>query len=82
MYPSPFNDFQGSRGEFLKCLAEQGEDPAFIRRVQRVSEAWTQLLEQCRSQRGVMLRWSWMHLSILADRLKHDWSPLARVSGR
>jgi hypothetical protein len=24
-----------------------------------------------------MLRWPWMHLSILADRLKHDWSLLA-----
>jgi hypothetical protein len=77
MYPPSFNGFQGSRGEFLKCLAEQGEDPAFIRRAQRVNEAWTQLLEQCKSQREVLLRWPWMHLSILADRLKYDWSQLA-----
>ena len=33
MYPAPFNDFKGPRGEFLKCLAELGEDPAFIRRL-------------------------------------------------
>jgi hypothetical protein len=78
MYPSSFNDFQGSRGEFLKCLAEQGEDPAFIRRAQSVDEAWTQLVEQCKSHREVLLRWPWMHLSILADRLKHDWSQLAQ----
>jgi hypothetical protein len=78
MYRSPFNDFEGSRGEFLKCLAELGEDPAFIRRAQRVDEAWIQLCEECKSQRELMLRWPWMHLSILADRLKHNWSPLAR----
>lgn len=62
----------------MKSLAELGEDPAFVRRAQTVNEAWTRLLEQCRSQRELMLRWPWMHLSILADRLKYDWSPLAR----
>ena len=78
MYRSPFNDFQGPRGEFLKCLAELGEDPAFIRRAQSVDEAGAQLLEQCRTQRAAMLRWPWMHLCILADRLNHNWSLLAR----
>jgi hypothetical protein len=78
MYRSPFNDFQGPRGDFLKCLAELGEDPAFIRRAQRVDEAWAQLLELCRTQRAVILRWPWMHLCILADRVKHNWSLLAR----
>jgi hypothetical protein len=78
MYPSRFNDLHGSRGELLKSLVELGEDPAFIRRAQSVDEAWNQLLERCRAQREVMLRWPRMHLSILANRLKHDWSPLAR----
>jgi hypothetical protein len=78
MYRSPFNDSQGSRGEFLKSLAELGEDPAFIQRAQRVDEVWSQLLQQCRSQRDVMLRWPSMHLNILAGRLKNNWSPLAR----
>jgi hypothetical protein len=78
MYRSPFNDSQGSRGEFLKCLAELGENPAFIQRAQRIDEAWSQLREQCRSQRDVMLRWPSMHLGILAGRLKNNWSPLAR----
>src|SRR5215208_4681080 len=78
MFPSPFNDFHGSRGEFLKSLAELGEDPAFVRRAQSVDEAWSQLCEHCRSQREVMLRWPWMHLNILGHRLKHNWSPLAR----
>src|SRR6476659_7142934 len=78
MYSSPFNDFHESRAEFLKCLAEQGEDPAFIRHAQWVNEAWTQLLGRCKSQREVLLRWPWMHLSILADRLQYDWSQLAR----
>ena len=77
MYPSPFNDFQGSRGELLKSLADLGEDPAFIRRAQSVDEAWNQLLQQCQAQREVLLRWPWMHLSMLAARLKHNWSPLA-----
>jgi hypothetical protein len=78
MYPSSFNDFQGSRGEFLKSLAELGEDPAFIRRAQSVEVAWSQLRAQCKAQREMMLRWPWMHLSILAARLNDNWSPLAR----
>jgi hypothetical protein len=78
MNSSPFNDFQGSRGEFLKCLAELGEDPAFIQRAQKVDETWAQLIRQCKSQRDVLLRWPWMHLSILAQRVKYDWSLLAR----
>jgi hypothetical protein len=78
MYRSPISDSQGPRGEFLKCLAELGENPAFIQRAQRVDEAWVQLLERCRTERAAMLRWPWMHLSILADRLKHDWSALAQ----
>jgi len=76
MYGSPYEDFEGSRAEFLKCLAEQGEVPAFLRRAQSVDEALVKLLEQCKSQRAVMLRWPWMHLCILADRLSHDWSLL------
>ena len=78
MYPSPFNDFAGSRGEILKALVELGEDPAFMQRAQKVNEAWTQLRKQCRSQRELMLRWPWMHLNILASRLKNNWSQLAR----
>ena len=73
-----FNDFEGSRGEFLKILLEQGEVPAFIRRAQSVTESWIQICDHCRSQRKLMLRWPWMHLSILANRLKCDWSLLAR----
>ena len=78
MYPSPFNDFAGSRGEILKALVGLGEDPAFVQRAQKVDEAWTQLCKQCRSQREAMLRWPSMHLSILASRLKGNWSLLAR----
>jgi hypothetical protein len=78
MYRSPFIDPQGPRGDFLKCLAELGENPAFIQRAQRVDEAWAQVLERCRTQRVAMLRWPWMHLCILANRLNHDWSPLAQ----
>ena len=73
-----FNDFEGSRGEFLKILLEQGEVPAFIRRAQSVTESWIQICDHCRSQRKLMLRWPWMHLSILANRLRCDWSLLAR----
>lgn len=77
MYRSLFNDFEGFRVGLLKSLAELGEAPAFIRRAQAVDEAWTQLCDQCRSKRKEMLRWPWMHLRILADRLNGDWSRLA-----
>ena len=78
MYPSPFNYFHGSRGDILKILVEVGEEPAFVQRAQKVNEASSQLRTQCRSEREVMLRWPWMHLSILAARLKSNWSALAR----
>ncbi len=78
MYPSPFNSFHGSRGDILRSLVELGEEPAFVQRAQKVNEAWSQLRTQCRSEREVMLRWPWMHLSILAARLKSNWSALAR----
>jgi hypothetical protein len=71
-----FGDDEGSRGEFLKLLAQQGEEPSFLRRAKATHEAWEALLKSCQSQRQDMLRWVRMHLANLARQLNEDWSQL------
>jgi hypothetical protein len=77
MTRTPNHDFEGSRGEFLKHLLEQGEEPAFIRRAKAVDEAWNELLDRCQTQRNDMLRWPRMRLAELARKVGGDWSRLA-----
>lgn len=69
-------DIQGSRGEFLKILADVGEEPAFIQRARSVEIAWDMLLSSCRSQREELLQWPRRHFAILAYRVRKDWSRL------
>lgn len=69
-------DIQGSRGEFLKILADVGEEPAFIQRARSVEIAWQMLLSNCQRQREELLQWPRRHLAILAHRLRRDWSRL------
>ena len=45
MSRTPYQDYEGSRGEFLKMLLEQGEEPSFLRRAREVRDAWDGLLE-------------------------------------
>jgi hypothetical protein len=77
MSRSPYRDFEGSRGEFLKLLAEQGEEPSFLRRAKAVEDAWTAVLKRCQSLRDDMLRWPRMHLGNLARQVGNNWSRLA-----
>jgi hypothetical protein len=73
---SLFGDDEGSRGEFLRLLAEQGEEPSFLRRAQETQAAWQGVLDRCRSHRDDLLRWPRMHLANLARQVDGDWSRL------
>ena len=77
MYRDPYSDYEGSRRELLKMLVEPGEEPAFLRRARTVDDAWQQLLATCRSQRDEMLKGPQLHLSILAEHVRNDWSQVA-----
>src|SRR5688500_18579929 len=76
MSRTPYQDYEGSRGEFLKMLAEQGEEPSFLRRAREVRDAWDGLLERCQSRRDETLRGPRMHLGNLSRQVNGDWSRL------
>lgn len=69
-------DYEGSRAEFLKILAEMGEEPAFIRREREAQAALNRLLLRCSKKREEMLKWPQFHFSALFHRVCGDWSCL------
>jgi hypothetical protein len=77
MSRTPYHDYEGSRGEFLKMLLEQGEEPSFLRRAREVHDAWEELLKRCLSHREEKLRLPRMHLGNLSRQVNGDWSRLA-----
>jgi hypothetical protein len=71
-------DYEGSRGEFLKILAEFGEEPAFIARGLAPQIALDEFVRSCRTQRDEMLEWPKRHYANLYCRVGGDWIRLAR----
>ena len=69
-------DYEGSRSEFLKFLAEFGEEPAFIGRARAPQIALDALLQACEAKRNEMLEWPKFHLSVLAHKIDGDWPRL------
>jgi hypothetical protein len=69
-------DYEGSRSEFLKLLAECGEEPAFIARAQAPLSALEALLGACEAKRQELLEWPSLHLATLAHQIRNDWSRL------
>ena len=69
-------DFEGSRTEFLKLLAEFGEEPSFIARARAPQIALESLLQACEAKRDEMLKWPKHHLSALANQIGGQWSRL------
>jgi hypothetical protein len=69
-------DYEGSRSEFLKLLAECGEEPAFIARAQAPLSALEALLSACEAKRQELLEWPSLHLAALAHQIRNDWSRL------
>ncbi len=71
-------DYEGSRGEFLKILAEFGEEPAFIARGLAPQIALDELVQSCRTQRDTMLEWPKRRYADLFCRVGGDWTRLER----
>jgi hypothetical protein len=72
------HDYEGSRLEFLKLLAEFGEQPAFLERAQAPQVAFDALLQGCEARRKELIEWPSYYLAVLALRVGRDWARLAR----
>lgn len=70
-------EYEGSRNEFLKILAEMGEEPAFIGRARSAQVALDSLLARCDTERTELLLWPRRYFTILRQRTAGDWSRLA-----
>lgn len=71
-------DYDGSRGEFLKILAEFGEEPAFIARGLAPQIALDEFVRSCRTHRDEMLVWPKRHYAELDCRVGGEWIRLER----
>ena len=71
-------DYEGSRSEFLKILAEMGEEPAFINRARAPQIALDGLLKSCSVHRDERLEWTRRHFAALCLRTAGEWSRLQR----
>ena len=49
------DDYEGSRAEFMKMLAEHDGPPAYILRAQRVEQAWESLIRKCQNDQRELL---------------------------
>lgn len=67
---------EGSRQEFLRLLAEQGEEPAFLRRARGLTAALDNLDRKIERERLAMLHGPRLHLRKLAAIINQDWSKL------
>ncbi len=69
-------DYEGSRAEFMKMLAEQDGPPAYVLRGQRVEQVWNELLQQCRRDREELLDMPRTRLAQVAALIDQRWSAL------
>lgn len=69
-------DYEGSRHEFLKFLAEFGEEPSFLARARAVQDAEEWLLRECAAKYGDLMRWPKLRLAMLAAQVGGDWARL------
>ncbi len=72
------NDYEGSRSEFLRLLAEMGEEPAFLARARAPQIALDALLHACDAKRRQLLEWPTFRLAALERQVDGTW---ARLSG-
>jgi hypothetical protein len=78
---SMLND-DGPRSEFLRLLAEMGEEPAFIARGLAPQVALEALLRDCDAQREELLKGPYRQLANLARCLGGAWSRLGPLLAR
>lgn len=67
-------DFEGSRTEFMKMLAEHDGPPAYVLRAQRVEEVWLQLVQRCEQEKLELLDMPKTRLAQLGALIGHQWS--------
>ena len=72
-------EYEGSRGEFLKLLAEMGEEPAFITRARATDKILERTLKRCQRERDELLVWPRRHFDTMRKRVADNWSRLARM---
>lgn len=72
------NDYEGSRGELVRLLAEQGEEPAFVRRHRRLQESIRGLETHVLELRELELRVAKDLLGILGEKVAENWSKLSK----
>ena len=69
-------DYEGSRGEMLKILADNDMPPAFIERARRTEAANDQVIQLAKKERYELLDMSRLRLGVLAEMIRQDWSLL------
>lgn len=69
-------DYEGSRTEFMKMLAEHDSPPAYVVRAQRVESVWQNLLADCRKQYQELLEMPRTRLAQIAHLIDHRWETL------
>jgi hypothetical protein len=69
-------EYEGSRHEFLKFLAEFGEEPSFLARARAVETALDLLLRECAAKYEDLLRGPRLRLAMLTAQVANDWSRL------
>ncbi|MEM9588726.1 MAG: hypothetical protein AAGA03_15700 [Planctomycetota bacterium] len=72
-------DYEGSRGEFLKLLAELGEEPAFVQRARSTQAAWERLLLSCEVKYEALLQWPRKRMSAMVAQLGTDWTGIGKM---
>jgi len=70
-------DFEGSRTEFMKMLAEHDGPPAYVLRAQRVEEAWLNLVRRCEKEKHGMLEMSRTRIAQLGALVGHRWEAVS-----
>jgi hypothetical protein len=70
-------DYEGSRSELLKLLAELGEEPAFIARAKAAEFARETFLHNCMAKREELLEWPYRRLANLAQCIGGNWLRIA-----
>ena len=70
-------DFEGSRTEFMKMLAERDGPPAYILRAQRVEEVWLNLIERCEQEKNDLLQMARTRLAQLGGLVNHQWESVS-----
>lgn len=69
-------DYEGSRNEFLRMLAENDSPPAYVLRAQRVESVWQNLIAEAHKEYAKLQDMPRTRLAQLAHLIDHNWATL------